>query len=211
MPEQTSMMRLRRAAPCNRLSAERLVEKNLKRVHWAVQEYLRLGQNPDPHLYDEAVAEGNLILWRAARGFQGFRGNAFSTYATLALKRGLLRWREDRARRAGGLCKVPEDAARRPGVYPLTIDADGYGEPPDRERPPERECPDKALAAFEELLAAGELRAHELHVLRRRHLDGKLLWEVAAEMGCTRSNVQQIEARALGKLRAALAAAGEGG
>ena len=64
----------------------RIVQANLRLVVSVARKHLRPGLN-----LMELVSDGNLVLMRAAEGFDIHRGNRFSTYATLALMKGFAR------------------------------------------------------------------------------------------------------------------------
>ena len=64
----------------------RIVQANLRLVVSVARKHLRPGLN-----LMELVSDGNLVLMRAAEGFDVHRGNRFSTYATLALMKGFAR------------------------------------------------------------------------------------------------------------------------
>lgn len=186
-PPPPTLVALRAASPAARLRAERLVDRNRKLVHWAVGRVLGLR---DGHDRDEAAAEGLLVLWRAALGFDPARGVKFSTYAVVSLRRGLLNWRErQQGLKVGGAF-----------VGPLVVHPSGAGDPPARAEVD----PVLSDAEFERLVAAGRLEPREELVLRRRFRDGRTLDAVGAELGVSKERARQIELAAVRAVRAAV-------
>ena len=90
-----------------------VVEMNLRLVVSIAR--TRVGPGYDLH---ECVSDGNLALIKAVDGFDFARGNKFSTYATLAIRRDLGRNRYRSSRRVGSvpgpLRRLPHRARPRP-------------------------------------------------------------------------------------------------
>ena len=94
----------------------RIVQANLRLVVSVARKHLRPGMN-----LMELVSDGNLVLMRAAEGFDVHRGNRFSTYATLALMKGFARSvpAMQAATAAGG---VPTGSRRERGLFAGSAD-----------------------------------------------------------------------------------------
>lgn len=145
---------------------------------------------PDPEAVEEVAM---LTLVRAARRF-GDSAGSWAAYASVSIERAVRGevGRQLRAPRATALFVVGED-----------------GEEEERRDLPHVEPVGSGRLEAKELReAVAGLEAREREILVRRFgLDGpeETLEEIGARLGLSRARVGQLEARALGKLRRALA------
>ena len=150
--------------------------------------------SPDDSFFD-LVSDGNMSLIRAVEKFDYARGNKFSTYASWAIMKNYARTIPDEHRR--------RDRFRAADVEILQTAADC--------REDENQ---KRLAASDRLQQVGRfldrLDSREQTIIIRRYgLDHEhepqTLKEVGSALGVTKERVRQIEAKALEKLRDAVA------
>ena len=144
--------------------------------------------NPKSPL-DELVSEGQVTLMTAISKFDPEREFRFSTYATHALRRRLLRFLRGRQRDTERFGKLPQDQSLIDHRH-WTV---GY----------ERRVV-STLEQVERLL--GQLPPSDRYVLRSRYgwgreFDPRTLQDIAEELGISRERVRQIEARSLRRLR----------
>ena len=138
---------------------------------------------------DELVSEGQVTLLAAISKFDPERGFRFSTYATHALRRRLLRFLRTRQRDCERFGKLPPDQSvtdRHRWTF-------GY-----------EQRVSSALQQVEPLLA--QLPPRDRYILRSRYgwgreFDSRTLQEIAEELGISRERVRQLEARSLKRLR----------
>lgn len=172
----------------------RIVQSNLRLVVSIARRHL--GRVPRMDLF-ELVAEGNLILMRAARTFDFTRGLRFTTYASWAVMRHFARLAAETSRYGRRyLAAVSEVAESAADV-----------QTPDPEEQAGETERDDALA---EVVKQLQPREREI-VLRRfglRDYEPQTLEEVAGAIQVSRETVRQIERRTLLKLRHALARRG---
>ena len=157
-----------------------IVGANLRLVVSIARKHLRPGLS-----LMELVSDGNLTLMRAAESFDIHRGNRFSTYATLALMKGLAR-------------SVPRMSAERAGGR---FDLDQVA---DRDALLARE---RWLARDQVQTLLRQLDPCERSVVQAHFgLEGQATStysQVAQRLGISRQRVVQIEQSAIAKLRSA--------
>jgi RNA polymerase primary sigma factor/RNA polymerase sigma factor len=168
---------------------DRVVLGNRKLVFRAVRRW-----SPPPGLADDMAGDCQVVLIQAVAAYNPWLGVRFSTYAFTCLMRALSRLSQRQA----------SDRLWR--SLPLAVLPDG--EPPDaagEDAPPTRLARiDEYLSDRHELLSPREKRV----LVRRYRLDEQArpgtLEQVGREMGLSKERVRQVQASALGKLRAAL-------
>ena len=99
------------------MKQQRLVEENLRLVHWTIRQYIDTNESVCGLGYDDLYQEGSLALCHAAATFEE-RGTQFKSYAIPVIRNHLL----DHCRRI---------AAQRRNMPLLSLDA-----PPCEDRPP---------------------------------------------------------------------------
>jgi len=161
-----------------------VVEMNLRLVVSIAR--TRVGPGYDLH---ECLSDGNLALVKAVDGFDFARGNRFSTYATLAIRRHLGRNRYRSIRRVGRSL-VPYERF-------LTAPDPGLDE---HER---EEVRDRMMSAL--MRWFGRLEERERRVIANRYGIGggsqQTLTQIGQQLGISKERVCQIEVRARAKLR----------
>jgi RNA polymerase sigma factor (sigma-70 family) len=169
--------RLERHLRLARKIKNRIVTANLRLVVSVARKHLRRELD-----LMELVSDGNIVLMRAAEGFDVHRGFRFSTYATLALMKGFARSvPEMQAARAQAASALAEEIAQRDESYVRVGDRD-------------------QLDALLERLSEQERRVVAAHYgLGER--DGVTLENLSKSLGVTKHRIRQIEQSALGKLR----------
>jgi RNA polymerase sigma factor (sigma-70 family) len=166
-----------------------IVMGNRKLIFRAVRRWM-----PPSSLADDMIGDCQIVLIQAVAAYNPWMGIRFSTYAFTCLMRALSRLSQkqagDRLARSMPLESLPD------------------GEP--RDDTPE-ESPNSRLNRIDEYLRDGNdlLSTREKKVLARRFsLDestkGGTLEQVGRELGLSKERVRQVQASALGKLRAVL-------
>ena len=187
---------LRRAAPHRLLRQDRNNAENRALVLWAVRRFLRIRPgHPD---YEDACAEGMLILHRAAMQWDHLMGMRFSTYAGRALMHSLLRWAARQWQhgfRGMGEARVGRPASLGDDLLAVLPGDDGAGGT-DVDRG--LRAADDA-AGVERLLRL--LRERDRAAVRARVVDGRTYRAIAADMGTSKQRVQQLVARGMETLR----------
>lgn len=207
-----------------------LAAANLSLVRWAVRRLRDRGKLIRLSA-EEAVAEGNVGLCRAAQAYRDDRGVSFSTYAVPAIFQAVMR-----ADREAGVIRVPENvglglcrrshgqpsdvpeahlaaAARAAFVMPLHQPQLPGGESAADllvGRPEEDAGDGVDRKARAERLAAAlkSLPPAQAELIRRRWLAGggrETLDVIGAAWGCSKENVRQAERRACRRLAELLA------
>jgi len=162
---------------------------NRKLIYRAVRRWM------PPSVYaDDMIGDCQIVLIQAVAAYNPWMGIRFSTYAFTCLMRALSRLSQRQA------------ADRLARSLPLEALPDG--EPRDEAS---EEMPVTRLARIDELLSEScdVLSTREKRVLMRRFsLDDQAragtLEQVGRELGLSKERVRQVQASALGKLRAAL-------
>ncbi len=168
---------------------DRVVVGNRKLIYRAVRRWM------PPSVYaDDMVGDCQIVLIQAVSAYNPWMGIRFSTYAFTCLMRALSRLSQRHA------------ADRLSRSIPLEALPDG--EPRDDST---EELPTTRMARIDEFLREGNdlLSIREKRVLARRFsLDDQArpgtLEQVGRELGLSKERVRQVQASALGKLRAAL-------
>jgi len=138
---------------------------------------------------DELVSEGQATLLAAISKFDPERGFRFSTYATHALRRRLLRYLRNCQRERERFGELPQDH----------LLSDGHRWTLAYER--------RLLATLEQVeRLLGHLPPRDRYILRSRYgwgreFDPRTLQDIADELGVSRERVRQLEARSLKRLR----------
>jgi RNA polymerase sigma factor (sigma-70 family) len=168
---------------------DRIVMGNRKLIFRAVRRWM-----PPTSLADDMVGDCQIVLIQAVAAYNPWMGIRFSTYAFTCLMRALSRLSQkqagDRLARSMPLESLPDGEPRDEGTD---------------------ETPNSRLNRVDEFLRDGNdlLSTREKKVLARRFsLDeatkGGTLEQVGRELGLSKERVRQVQASALGKLRAAL-------
>lgn len=168
---------------------DQIVMGNRKLIFRAVRRWM-----PPSSLADDMIGDCQIVLIQAVAAYNPWMGIRFSTYAFTCLMRALSRLSQkqagDRLARSMPLESLPD------------------GEPRDEAS---EESPNSRLNRVDEFLREGNdlLSTREKKVLARRFsLDetskGGTLEQVGRELGLSKERVRQVQASALGKLRAAL-------
>ena len=168
---------------------DRVVVGNRKLIYRAVRRWM-----PPSAFADDMVGDCQIVLIQAVSAYNPWMGIRFSTYAFTCLMRALSRLSQkhagDRLSRSVPLESLPD------------------GEPRDDST---EDAPGMRTARLDEYLRAGNdlLTEREKRVLARRFsLDDQAragtLEQVGRELGLSKERVRQVQASALGKLRAAL-------
>ena len=172
---------------------DRVVVGNRKLIYRAVRRWM-----PPSAYADDMVGDCQIVLIQAVVAYNPWMGIRFSTYAFTCLMRALSRLSQRHA------------ADRLSRSIPLESLPDG--EPRDESS---EEVPGSRLARIDEFLREGNdlLSDREKRVLARRFsLDDQArpgtLEQVGRELGLSKERVRQVQASALGKLRAALLGGG---
>ena len=162
-----------------------IVRSCLRLVVFVVKRYARPGQD-----YGELVSEGNLSLMRAVEKFDVARGFKFSTYATCAITRNLVRMTATEMTWRRRFADGP------PELLDVVCD----------DRPDALECErgrDRERATVRQLLEQLSEREREV-IVNRFGLEGaprKTLRRLGEDLGICRERVRQIEQQARDKLR----------
>jgi RNA polymerase sigma factor (sigma-70 family) len=174
---------------------ERLLSQACELRNRLVRVFLKLGaalarRYASPEFpWDELSSEANLTLLRAVERFDCQRGCRFSTYATHAVRRNLMRYLTHRRRQRQAIVSLGEldtvDCGRWTWDY-------------------ERQMAD-ATTRLDDLLE--RLEPRDQFILRRRFglagsCRGQSLQRIADELGVSRERVRQLECRATDRLRA---------
>ena len=168
---------------------DRVVVGNRKLIYRAVRRWM-----PPSAYADDMVGDCQIVLIQAVSAYNPWMGIRFSTYAFTCLMRALSRLSQRNA------------ADRLSRSIPLESLPDG--EPRDDSS---EDLPGTRMARIDEYLREGNdlLSVREKRVLARRFsLDDQAragtLEQVGRELGLSKERVRQVQASALGKLRAAL-------
>lgn len=168
---------------------DRVVLGNRKLIYRAVRRW-----SPPQAMADDMTSDCQIVLIQAVAAYNPWMGIRFSTYAFTCLMRALSRLSQRQA------------ADRLSKSLPLESLPDG--EPRDEAT---EELPTTRMARIDEYLAEGHdlLSSREKRVLARRFsLDDQArsgtLEQVGRELGLSKERVRQVQASALGKLRAVL-------
>ncbi|MEZ6070445.1 MAG: sigma-70 family RNA polymerase sigma factor [Pirellulales bacterium] len=167
-----------------------IIRSNLRLVVSIAKRHVSPGEN-----FFELVSDGNISLIRAVEKFDYARGNKFSTYATWAIMKNFARSIPDELRR--------RDRFRTSYDEMFTATEDNRGNATVEEAEQMR----RELAVGQIL---ENLSEREQQIIIKRfglnHDEEPLtLKEVGQDIGVTKERVRQIEARALSKLRQAVA------
>jgi RNA polymerase sigma factor (sigma-70 family) len=172
---------------------DRIVVGNRKLIFRAVRRW-----SPPSTMADDMIGDCQIVLIQAVAAFNPWMGIRFSTYAFTCLMRALSRLSQrqasDRLARSMPLESLPD------------------GEPRDIST---EDLPTSRMARIDEYLSEHSdlLSTREKRVLMRRFsLDDQAragtLEQVGRELGLSKERVRQVQASALGKLRAVLLDAG---
>jgi RNA polymerase sigma factor (sigma-70 family) len=173
-----------------RLAAENtgLVGGVLRNYFWYVV--------PGSDQWDDWYAEGLVALCRAAHGFRPDAGWKFSTYASVAVMRYLLRYKEVEGRR--GFRMVGE---RRPQAAQMADD--GWKLVADGRRPEPAGDP-FGLGDLEPLVR--RLRPDRQLAIRAAYQEGQTGTQIGARLGTSKTWADQLRKDALAELREAAGA-----
>lgn len=191
----------------NRAARDRVSTAYLGLVWSIASELVEAGQMED------ALAEGSIGLLEALDAFDAARNRPFAAFAGTYIRCRIQDWsRDERGIRRVGNSRVgkryepiPEHTSLDEPI-PDSVDATGHDVIADEVAlSPESECIRRDLAR-RALVAVNvaELTPSERLVIRRHVLGEETLEAIALD--CSRQAMQQTKARALAKLRAALAA-----
>lgn len=150
--------------------------------------------------FEDRVSHASAALARAAESFDPFRGFAFSTYASVVMRRALASWARKKGRRRTPSC--PGDLAMSLGDGDRALAAHRAA----REAERAAECEEERAERLRDAVARAGLTPDEQHVLSRRLSgDGKpaIFAEIARELGLTKERARQVHEGALAKVRAA--------
>jgi RNA polymerase sigma factor for flagellar operon FliA len=151
---------------------------------------------------EDLEGHGTEGLLQAARRYDPRRGASFATFAGHRIRGAMLD-----AVRALGRYSRREVAAYRARPQPAAP-APATATEPDSVASPEP-GPDEIALARERRrrvrAAVGALSGHERHFIHRMYFDGALLTAAGGELGLSKSWASRVHARAVGRLRAALA------
>lgn len=141
------------------------------------------------------VSDGNMSLIRAAEKFDFSRGNKFSTYASWAIMRNYAR-------------TIPNEFKQRDRFR--TSQEEAFAVQQDDRAIPSKEETAQMLRQqqVEKILDRLDAREQAIIISRfglDRRQEPKTLKEVGSDLGVTKERIRQIEARALSKLRLAIA------
>ncbi len=141
------------------------------------------------------VSDGNMSLIRAAEKFDYSRGNKFSTYASWAIMRNFAR-------------TIPNEFKQRDRFR--TSQDEAFAVQQDERAIPSKEETAQMLRQqqVEKILDRLDSREQTIIISRfglDRRQEPKTLKEVGSDLGVTKERIRQIEARALSKLRLAVA------
>jgi RNA polymerase primary sigma factor/RNA polymerase sigma factor len=167
-----------------------LIRANLRLVVSIAKRYVRPMQN-----FFELVSDGNISLLRAVDKFDFSRGNKFSTYATWAIMKNFSRSLHEAARYNGRFCTNGAE------VFSYTEDV--------RAGPYEQESAQiQRKSQVARILEQLDDRERQIVTARFGLVRGQeplTLTQVGVVMGVTKERVRQIQVRAIGKLREAVA------
>ena len=133
--------------------------------------------------FDEALSVGNDALRRAVEGFDVWRGNRFSTYATWAVQRTIPGWRQKEAKKEGRQIPFPEG-------YDMT----DHRAPDINVEQREEDFSEMVSALLVKIPA--RYKRHRNVLCLRYGLNGNdpnTLQEVADIMGVTKENIRQMQ------------------
>lgn len=165
-----------------------IVRANLRLVVSIAKRYIGPMQD-----FFELVSDGNMSLLRATDKFDYSRGNRFSTYATWAIMKNFARSRFEAARHRDRFRTSHSE------MFRYTEDV--------REDPHEQESAQiKRESQVQKILDTLDERERQIVTARFGLIRGHeplTLAQVGSVMGVTKERIRQIQARALGKLKAA--------
>jgi RNA polymerase sigma factor (sigma-70 family) len=163
-----------------------LVERNLPLVHWIIRRY----SSPSTD-HDARLSDGSLALVHAVGRFNPWLGYRFSTYASNAVIRAIM--------------KLGKRESRYRGLFPVQHDV-AFERPVEPDPLYPQLCIESLVRALDSNPA--ELTGLESRVIADRYgLDrgrALTLQEIGAAVGLSKERIRQIQSTALHKLRAAL-------
>lgn len=141
------------------------------------------------------VSDGNMSLFRAVEKFDYSRGNKFSTYASWAIMKNFAR-------------SIPDEYKHKDRFRTTGDELFEAREDTRRDHVAEELAQKQRVTQINRILNRLDHREQQI-IIRRFGLDHSqeplTLKEVGAELGVTKERIRQIEARALSKLREAVA------
>ncbi len=168
---------------------DRIVMGNRKLIYRAVRRW-----SPPQSMADDMTGDCQIVLIQAVAAYNPWLGIRFSTYAFTCLMRALSR--------------ISQRQANDRLAKSMTLDALPDGEPRDDSS---EDLPTSRMAQIDQYLSEHHelLSSREKKVLARRFsLDEQArsgtLEQVGRELGLSKERVRQVQASALGKLRAVL-------
>lgn len=168
----------------------RIIQANLRLVVSIAKRHVSASED-----FFGLVSDGNMSLIRAAEKFDYSRGNKFSTYASWAIMRNFAR-------------TIPNEFKQRDRFR--TSQEEAFAVQQDDRAIPSKEETAQMLRQqqVEKILDRLDAREQAIIISRfglDRRQEPKTLKEVGSDLGVTKERIRQIEARALSKLRLAIA------
>lgn len=188
----------------NATAIAKLCEANMGLVKWVANQF------GDKLPFEDRVQEGSIGLLKAIQSFDAAAGFTFATYATKKVKHEIRR-----AVQKADTVRIPIN--QQDGRRDLSAAAADFrnmacldtpvGEDGDATLGDLVGDMDAAFADVDFRMAVSHLSEREADILTLRYMMGETLQEVGDRYGFSRERARQVEAKALGKLNAALTAA----
>jgi RNA polymerase sigma factor (sigma-70 family) len=152
----------------------KLIEANLRLVIYTARKYARKGVN-----FDDLIQAGNIGLIRAAKGFDVTKGFRFSTYATSAISRHMVRAiRENIHINKNEILVEEEDIEALLGPQEDFLDIIALAKLED---------------SINKLVEKGKIKEEWANSFKERIILEKTLDEIGKELNVTRERIRQIQ------------------
>src|SRR5579884_3617754 len=155
--------------------------------------------------YDDVVSIGNVALVDAAQRFDPSRGVPFGAYAAMLIRQSIVKSLSPTSdAMSPGRRNRPLRAPSSSEAQDRAEDSDDEDSIADDKPDPEQTYAESDTTATVDAVSASlraRLKGRDLHVIEQRYSRRKTQAQIAEEMGISYQAVQQIEARALSRMR----------